>query len=112
MQKKSMNSLDETRSFDKGKAEITTLANGVTIGRAYLEPGWSWEKCIKPIAKTESCQVPHTSYMISGRMRIKMDDGSEEFGPGDVSHIPPGHNAWVVGNEPVVAIGVTDFAKK
>jgi uncharacterized protein DUF861 len=116
MQKKSMYSPDETRSFEKGKAEMTTLANGVTIGRAYLELGWSWEKCIKPIAKTESCQVPHTSYMISGRMRIKMDDGSEEeFGPGDVNHIPPGHNAWVVGNEPVVAIGiegVTDFAKK
>ena len=116
MQKKSMNSPDETRSFDKGKVELTTLSNGVTIGRVYVEPGWSWEKCIKPIAKTESCQVPHTSYMISGRMRVKMDDGSEEeFGPGDVNHIPPGHNAWVVGNEPVVAIGiedVTDFAKK
>ena len=53
MQKKSMNSPDETRSFDNGKAEITTLANGVTIGIAYIEPGWSWEKCIKPIAKTE-----------------------------------------------------------
>jgi len=111
-----MNSPDETRTFDKGKAEITTLANGVTIGRVYLEPGRSWEKCIKPIAKTESCQVPHTSYMISGRTRIKRDDGSEEeFGPGDVNHIPPGHNAWVVGNQPVVAIGierVTDSAKK
>jgi mannose-6-phosphate isomerase-like protein (cupin superfamily) len=116
MQKKSMNSPDETRSFDKGKIEVTTLSNGVTIGRAYVEPGWSWENCIKPIAKTESCQVPHTGYMISGRMRVKMDDGTEEeFGPGDVSHIPPGHNAWVVGNEPVVAIdftGMTDFARK
>ena len=50
-----MNSPDETRSFDKGKAEITTLDNGVTIGRTYLEPGWSWEKCIKPMAETESC---------------------------------------------------------
>ena len=116
MQKKNMNSPDETRTFDKGKAEIITLTNGVTIGRAYCEPGWSWEKCIKPIVKTESCQVPHTGYMISGRMRVKMDDGSEEeFGPGDVSHIPPDHNAWVVGNEPVIAIdftGMTDFAKK
>jgi mannose-6-phosphate isomerase-like protein (cupin superfamily) len=116
MQKKSMNSPDETRSFDKGKIELTTLSNGVAIGRASVEPGWSWEKCIKPIVKTESCQVPHTGYMISGRMRVKMDDGSEEeFGPGDVGHIPPGHNAWVVGNEPVVAIDftdMTDFAKK
>jgi ethanolamine utilization protein EutQ (cupin superfamily) len=109
IQKKNMNSPDETRSFDKGKIELTTLSNGVTIG-------WSWEKCIKPIAKTESCQVPHTSYIISGRMRIKMDDGSEEeFGPGDVGYVPPGHNAWIVGNEPVVGIdftGMTDFAKK
>ena len=54
MQKKSMNSPDETRSFDKGKVELTTLSNGVTIGRAYVEPGWSWEKCIKPIVKIES----------------------------------------------------------
>ena len=116
MLKKSMNSPDETRSFDKGKIELTTLSNGVTIGRAYVEPGWSWQKCIKPMVKTESCQIPHTGYMISGRMRVKMDDGSEEeFGPEDVSHIPPGHNAWVVGNEPVIAIdftGMTDFAKK
>src|SRR3989441_10136710 len=115
IQKKSMNLPDETRTFDKGKIELTKIGDA-SIGRAYLEPGWSWEKCIKPIVKTESCQVPHTGYMISGRMRIKMDDGSEEeFGPGDVNHIPPSHNAWVVGNEPVVAIGiegVTDFAKK
>ena len=115
MQKKNLGSPDETRSFDKGKIELANFAD-ITIGRATLEPGWSWEKCIKPLDKTESCQVPHTSYMISGRMRIKMDDGSEEeFGPGDVNHIPPGHNAWVVGNEPVVAIdftGMADFAKK
>ncbi|MFY9869182.1 MAG: cupin domain-containing protein [Candidatus Nitrosopolaris sp.] len=65
------------------------------IGRAYFEPGWSWEKCVKPNAKTESCQAPNTQYIISGRMRVKMDDGSEEeFGPGDVGYLPPGHNAW------------------
>ena len=59
-------------------------------GRAYFEPGWSWEKCVKPIVKTESCQPPHTQYVISGRMRVKMDDGSEEeFGPGDVGYLPP-----------------------
>jgi hypothetical protein len=81
MQKKSMKSPDETRSFDKGKAEIAKVGD-TSIGRAYFEPGWSWEKCVKPIAKTESCQAPHTQYVISGRMRVKMDDGSEEeFGP-------------------------------
>ena len=70
----------------------------VTIGRAVLEPGWNWEKCIKPIAKTTSCQAPHT-YIISGRLKVVMDDSSEEeFGPGDASVVPPGHNVWVVEN--------------
>jgi quercetin dioxygenase-like cupin family protein len=77
-----------------------------TIGRAVFEPEWSWEKCV--IAKTTSCQAPYTQYMISKRLKVMMDDGSEEkFGPGDTAIVPPGHNAWVVGNEPCVAI---DFA--
>ena len=84
-----------------------------SIGRTHFEPG---EKCVKPIAKTESCQAPHTHYIISGRMRVKMDDGSEEeFGPGDVGYLPPGHNAWIIGNEPCVAIdftGMKEYAKK
>jgi quercetin dioxygenase-like cupin family protein len=70
---------------------------------------------VKPIAKTESCQAPHTQYVISGRMRVKMDDGSEEeFGPGDVGYLPPGHNAWIIGNEPFVAVdftGMKEYAK-
>jgi hypothetical protein len=79
-----------------------------TIGRITLEPGWSWEKCVKPIVKTNSCEAPHTQYIISGHIKVVMDDGSEEqFGPGDTAVIPSGHNAWVVGDEPVVAI---DFA--
>jgi len=114
MQKKSMKSPDETRSFDKGKVELANVGDA-SIGRAYFEPGWSWEKCVKPIAKTESCQAPHTQYIISGRIRIKMDDGSEEeFGPGDVGYVPPGHNAWVVGNEPLIAVdftGMKEYAK-
>jgi uncharacterized RmlC-like cupin family protein len=115
MQKKSMKSPDETRSFDKGKVELANIGD-TSIGRAYFEPGWSWEKCVKPLAKTESCQAPHTQYIISGRIRIRMDDGSEEeYGPGDVGYVPPGHNAWVVGNEPLVAIdftGMKEYAKK
>jgi mannose-6-phosphate isomerase-like protein (cupin superfamily) len=107
MQKKSMASPDETRSFEKGKIEFANVAN-TSIGRAYFEPGWSWEKCIKPIVKTDSCQVTHTTYVISGRLRVRMDDGSEEeFGSGDVGYVPPGHNAWVVGNEPFVAVDFT-----
>ena len=115
IQKKSMKSPDETRTFEKGKVEIAKVGE-TGIGRAYFEPGWSWEKCVKPIAKTESCQAPHTQYIISGRMRVKMDDGSEEeFGPGDVGYLPPGHNAWIIGNEPCVAIdftGMKEYAKR
>ena len=116
MEKKSINSPDEVRTFDKGKLELTTFTNGITIGRITLEPGWSWEKCVKPIVKTNSCEAPHTQYMMCGHIKILMDDGSEEeFGPGDTAVIPPGHNAWVVGDEPVVAIdftGLRDYAKE
>jgi len=83
MGKKSLNSSDDIRTIDKGKVELTNFKNGVTIGRITLEPGWSWEKCVKPIVKTNSCQVPHTHYVISGRAKVVMDDGTEEeFGPG------------------------------
>ena len=116
MEKKSINSPDEIRTFDKGKVELTTFINGTTIGRITLEPGWSWEKCVKPIVKTNSCEAPHTQYIISGHIKVVMDDGSEEqFGPGDTAVIPSGHNAWVVGDEPVVAIdfaGLKNYAKE
>jgi hypothetical protein len=115
LRKKSLDSPDEVRSFDNGKVEIANLGE-VVIGRATLEPGWSWEKCVKPIVKTDSCQAPHTQYVVSGRVKVVMDDGTEEeFGPGDAAVIPPGHNAWVVGNEPVIAVdftGLKDYAKK
>jgi len=115
MQKKNLDtSPDEVRKFDNGKIELATLCD-VTIGRAVLEPGWSWEKCVKPLAKTDSCQAPHTQHIVSGRIKVVMDDGTEEeFGPGDAALIPPGHNAWVVGNEPVVGIdftGLKEYAK-
>ncbi len=107
MQKKSMTSPDETRPFQKGKVELVTV-EGVKFGRATLEPGWKWSEHVKPIAKTKSCEAPHTQYHISGKLRVKMDDGTEaEFGPGDVSYLPPGHDAWVVGNETVVLIDIT-----
>jgi len=116
MQKKSLDSSpDETRTFEKGKIELAKLGD-VTIGRATLEPGWSWEKRVKPLVNTNSCQAPHTQYMVSGRMKVVMDDGKEEeFGPGDALVVPPGHNAWGIGNEPVVAVdftGLADYAKK
>lgn len=113
--KKNLNTApDETRTFEKGQVEIATFSE-VTIGRGEFEPGWSWEKCVKPIAKTNSCEAPHTQYVVSGRMKVVMDDGTEEeFAPGDVGIIPPGHNAWVVGDEKCVTIdftGMTTYAK-
>jgi ethanolamine utilization protein EutQ (cupin superfamily) len=112
---KSFSNPDEVRTFEKGKVEILYLGN-VVIGRATLEPGWRWSKCVKPLVNTNSCQAPHTSCIIAGRMKVKMDDGTEiEGGPGDTAVIPPGHDAWVVGEEPCVSIdftGMGNFAKK
>ena len=106
---------DEIRTFERGKIELANFGD-ITIGRAVLEPGWSWEKSVKPIVKTNSCQQSHALYTVSGRMKVVMDDGTEdEIGPGDTSIIPPGHNAWVVGNERYVSIdftGLMDYAKK
>jgi mannose-6-phosphate isomerase-like protein (cupin superfamily) len=114
MQKKSLNYPDETRTFEKGKVELVNFET-VTIGKAVFEPGWSWDKCVKPIVKTNSCEAPHTSVIISGRMKVRMDDGTEaEGGPGDIAVIPPGRNAWVIGDEPCVMLdftGAKDYAK-
>jgi uncharacterized protein DUF861 len=115
MQKKNLDtSPDKVLRFENGKIELANLGD-VTIGRAVLEPGWSWEKCVKPLVKTDSCLAPHIQYIVSGRIKAVMDDGAEEeFGPGDAAVIPPGHNAWVVGNEPVVGIdftGLKEYAK-
>ncbi len=114
MQKKSLARPDETRTFDKGGVELVTV-NDVTFGRATLQPGWKWSTCVKPLAQTPSCEAPHLQYHVSGVLHVVMDDGTEEaFGPGDVSSIPPGHDAWVIGQEPVVVVdisGMRDFAK-
>jgi hypothetical protein len=115
MTKKSFTRPEETRSFDKGRVELVTV-NDVTFGRATLQPGWKWSTCVKPLVQTRSCEAAHLQYHVAGRLHVIMDDGSEEeFGPGDVSHLPPGHDAWVVGNEPVVVVdisGLRDYAKR
>ena len=98
---------DEVRKFSNGKMEIANLGDTV-VARITVEPGWKWSKDVKPIVNTNSCQMTHTGYTISGRMRVRMDDGTEqEFGPGDATYVPPGHDAWVVGNESFVAIDIT-----
>jgi uncharacterized cupin superfamily protein len=97
---RSFDSPDETRPFEgKGKAEAVELA-GRTVLRSTYEAGWRWSNNVKPIAKTDSCQVFHIGYCISGRMKVFMDDGTElEVGPGEVCVIPPGHDAEVISDE-------------
>jgi quercetin dioxygenase-like cupin family protein len=105
---------DETRAFPHGRAEILKIGNG-EVGRLVFQPGWRWSNDVKPIAHTESCQAPHFQYHVSGRLAIRMDDGTEMIaGPGDVTSLPSGHDAWVVGDEPVVVIdwfGASNYAK-
>ena len=107
---KNFDSPDETRPFEgNGKADVVELA-GRTIGRGEFEPGWRWSENVKPIAGTDSCEVSHLGYCVSGRMKVTMDDGSEgECGPGDVVAIPPGHDAIVVGEEPCVFLDFGEF---
>lgn len=101
---------DDTRSFEKGRMEVITLG-GVTFGRATFEPGWKWSTHLKPIAKTDSCQSAHLGYQVSGRMHVVMDNGTQlDIGPGEVFSIPPGHDSWVLGNEPVVFLDITGAA--
>ena len=107
-------SADETRDFPSGQARILNMEGGV-VGRLELQPGWRWSKDVKPIAGTESCKAPHFQYHVSGRLAIRMDDGSEFIAePGDVTSLPSGHDAWVVGDEPVVVVdwyGSSNYAR-
>ena len=111
---KSLSSPDEMRTFEHGKVEIINMGGG-SVGRLTLEPGWRWSEHVKPIAGTEWCEAPHFQYQVSGRIHVLMHDGTEfELGPGDVSHLPSGHDAWVVGDEPVVLVdwyGASNYAK-
>lgn len=100
--KKSLSRPDETLTPEKMKVEIVTIDGG-KLQRVTAEPGWQWSKHMKPLAGTESCQMSHVIYMLSGKLRVRMDDGQEvEFGPGDAGVIPPGHDGWNAGQEPVV----------
>ena len=114
-ERKNLRSPDETRTFEKGRADLINIGGG-TVGRLTLEPGWRWSKHVKPIAGTEWCEAPHFQYHLSGRLHVLMMDGTEfEVGPGEVTALPSGHDAWVVGDEPVVLIdwaGASNYAKR
>jgi uncharacterized cupin superfamily protein len=100
----SLDQPDETRTFENGRVDLVRLGD-VAIGRAKFEPGWRWSESVKPIAGTESCEAHHVGYAISGRLHVVADDGGEaEVGPGEAYVVMPGHDAWVVGDEPFVGL--------
>jgi len=105
---------DETRPFPFGRLELLSVG-GAEIGRLVLEPGWRWSEHVKPIAGTELCEAPHVQYHVSGTLRIRTEDGRELDGtPGQVTSLPAGHDAWVVGDTPVVVVdwyGASDYAR-
>jgi hypothetical protein len=113
-ERKNLKSPDETRTFEKGAVDLVNIGGG-TVGRLTLQPGWKWSLHVKPIAGTEWCEAPHFQYHASGTIHILMQDGSEfDVGPGEITALPSGHDAWVVGNEPVVLIdffGASNYAK-
>jgi len=113
-EKKSFDKPEEVREFPKGRLELINVG-GVTIGRVTFQPGWKWSTSLQPIAKTKSCEAPHFQYHVAGVLMVKMDDGTEyECHPGDISLLPSGHDAWVVGDEPVVVVdfqGMYNYAK-
>lgn len=115
MLRKSLDTPDETRTFEKGRVDVVQVDGG-TVGKATFEPGWRWSQHVKPIAQTESCQAAHAAYVLSGRIAVRSDAGEEvEYGPGDVMVVPPGHDAWVVGNEDCVSVdwsGMGTYAKR
>jgi hypothetical protein len=96
---------DETRPF-KGHGHVDVVeVGGRPVGLGSFEPGWHWHDDVRPIAGTDTCQVSHLGYCVSGHMRIHMDDGSEhDIGPGDAFTIPPGHDAEVLGDETCVLL--------
>ena len=113
LERKSLDTPDETRLFKDGmgQAEIVTVGKTI-LGRDTFQPGWVWSEHVKPIAGTDSCQAEDTGCVLQGRMVVKMDDGSEvEYGPGDAFYMPPGHDAWIVGDKPCVLIDVTGFGQ-
>ncbi len=110
---KRFDSPDDTRVFEKGRFETVEIG-GITIGRASYEPGWKWSEHVGPGIGKTSCSIEHVGMVVSGRVKVQMDDGEEfELQAGDLFSIPPGHDSWVVGDEPYVSLhlmGAREYA--
>jgi quercetin dioxygenase-like cupin family protein len=113
-EQKTLDKADETRTFDYGRMDLVNIGNG-EVGRLTLEPGWRWSQHVKPIAGTDWCEVAHFQYHVAGTLHIQMTDGTGfDAHPGDITSLPAGHDAWVVGDEPVVVVdwsGATHYAR-
>jgi len=113
-EQKSFAAPDETRAFEYGVVDLLSIGDA-EIGRLTLQPGWRWSDHVKPLAGTELCEAPHFQYHVQGTLRVRMADGSEfDAVAGDVTALPEGHDAWVVGDEPVVVVdwwGASNYAK-
>lgn len=107
LESRTLETPDQQRESAHGVMNVVTL-DAATVVQGVLQPGWRWSVDLQPSVGGDSCQVAHTSYIISGRFAIAMDDGAElEVGPGDAVTVPPGHDAWVVGDQPCLLL---DFA--
>jgi quercetin dioxygenase-like cupin family protein len=115
LEAKSHEKPDEVRAPSKTRVEVVRL-QGFTLGRFIFQPGWRWSECVKPVVKTDSCQVGHVGYAVSGRITVRANDGAQiTITPGMSYTIPPGHDAWVEGNEPFIGIEVMsaeEYAKR
>jgi len=105
---------DQTRPIGRGIGTFVDIG-GVAMGRAVLEPGWRWSEDVKPMVGTRMCEVHHLQLILAGQFGVQMEGGEEQqFGPNDVLDIPPGHDTWVIGDEPVVLVDLSgnsgDFA--
>jgi hypothetical protein len=113
-ERKAFTSADETRTFDHGRVDLLRIG-GSEIGRLTLHPGWRWSQHVKPLAGTDLCEAPHFQYHVSGILHVVMADGTEfDAHPGEVTALPQGHDAWVVGDEDVVVVdwwGASNYAR-
>ena len=103
VESKDFDSPDAQRTLDKPQVNVVRLGGGTTAARFTFEPGWKWSECVKPVAGTDSCQARHVGVVHSGKLHVAHEDRTEvELGPGDAYVIEPGHDAWVLGDEPYV----------
>ncbi len=113
-EQKTFRNPDEVRNFERGQLDLVHIGES-EIGRLTLQPGWRWSEHVKPIAATDLCEAPHFQYHLQGTLHIVMADGTSfDAGPGDVTALLEGHDAWVVGDEPVVVVdwwGASNYAR-